>query len=446
MSKKLQQDQINKWANRLNSMPSSEQQKYISNNSKQFKRPDADLDCHKTEEYKEEWRDKWNAVDEVDRTAIIGKLPNFIGEIPEYATVDFLQTILNKLPNHKAPGSSQIPYEAYKYLDEDMVIELHKIFIDILQTGILPLIWSINAIIPVYKRGAIDVFKDHYRPLGMSEAMKKIFEAFVEPLIHHMFATESDQYGFQKDLSCANAAADLNDKLDYLKSMNLIQNFSMTKMDVQSAFDKAMHSLIRKYINIKIKSPHIRCILYQLFLLQAVYISIGNFKSMIMWLTCGIIQGTKLSPKMFNAILNYAIHENKEKMKGFLFIFADDILLLCNNRDIDNIKEELVSRLATAGLNLSPDPNKCKKIEIGDKWLGMIMDTKGLPLERQINYNISKAKAASARLRKQGIFKGKLLQTILLSTFKSRIIPMLEYGINWQLPVKLVLISMITCS
>ncbi len=64
------------------------------------------------------------------------------------------------------------------------------------------------------------------------------------------------------------------------------------------------------------------------------------------------------------------------------------------------------------------------------------MDTKGLPLERQINHNISKAKAASARLRKQGIFKGKLLQTILLRTFKSRIIPMLEYGINWQLPVK----------
>ena len=106
MTKKLQQEQINKWANRLNSMSSSEQQKYISNNSKRFKRPDADLDCSKTEEYKEEWRSKWNAVDGVDRADIIGKLPNFIGEIPEYATVDFLQTILNKLPNHKALGPS----------------------------------------------------------------------------------------------------------------------------------------------------------------------------------------------------------------------------------------------------------------------------------------------------------------------------------------------------
>ena len=243
-----------------------------------------------------------------------------------------------------------------------MVTELHKIFTDIIQTGILPLIGSINAITPVYKRGAIDIFKNHYRPLVMSESMKKIFEAFIEPIIHYMFTTELDQYDFKKDLSCANAAADLNDKLDYLKSMNLIQNFSMTKMDVQSAFDKAMHSLSRKYINITVKTPHIHCILYQLFLLQAIYISIRNFKSMmIMWLTCGITQGTKLSPKMFIAILNHAIHEDKKKMKGYLFIFADDILLLCNNRDADNIKEELVRRLATAGLNLSPDPNQCKK-------------------------------------------------------------------------------------
>ena len=48
----------------------------------------------------------------------------------------------------------------------------------------MPLIWSINAIIPVYKKGALEIFKDHYRPLGMSEALKKIFEAFIEPLVH----------------------------------------------------------------------------------------------------------------------------------------------------------------------------------------------------------------------------------------------------------------------
>ena len=56
----------------------------------------------------------------------------------------------------------------------------------------------------------------------------------------------------------------------------------------------------------------------------------------------------------------------------------------------------------------------------------------GLSIESQVKYNINKCKASLTKLRSIGIFRGKLKKELLLSVFRSRIIPILEYGPNWH--------------
>ena len=95
--------------------------------------------------------------------------------------------------------------------------------------------------------------------------------------------------------------------MNYLREQGLLKDYVLEKLDNKSAFDRVCHKAIKKFLNIYVKDPHLRIILLQLFLIQAIYISIGSFRSLVMYLTRGIIQGTKLSPKMFIAILNHAI-------------------------------------------------------------------------------------------------------------------------------------------
>ena len=279
-------------------------------------------------------------------------------------------------------------------------------------------------------------FKDSHRPLGMSECLKKIFEAFFEPAVPDLFKTEPDQYGFKKHHSCADAACDLDEKMNFLKEKGLLKEYTLKKLDNKSAFDRVCHKAIKSFLNLHIHNPHYKVILLQLFLVQSVYISIGSFKSMIMYLTRGIIQGTKLSPKMFIAILNHAIHYKQEQLPGFIYIFADDILMLCKKKEIDKATLLLADRLSTVGLILSNEPGKCKIIESGDKWLGLKISPHGLSIESQVQYNIQKCMAALSNLRSVGIFRGKLKKELLLSVFRSRIIPVLEYGLNWHAPVE----------
>ncbi len=53
-----------------------------------------------------------------ERYGILGDLPIESRTVPAICTKENLFNILKSLPNIKSPGRSRIPYEAYKYAEE----------------------------------------------------------------------------------------------------------------------------------------------------------------------------------------------------------------------------------------------------------------------------------------------------------------------------------------
>ncbi len=80
-------------------------------------------------------------------------------------------------------------------------------------------------------------------------------------------------------------------------------------------------------------------ILRSLLLIQKVRLCIGATHTGIKRLGRGIIQGSKLSPKIFLALLNWCIEVGSIRLSGYKYIFADDLLVLCKKEETSLFKD-----------------------------------------------------------------------------------------------------------
>ena len=69
--------------------------------------------------------------------------------------------------------------------------------------------------------------------------------------------------------------------------------------------------------------------------------------------------------------------------------------------------------------------------------MGFYIDRTGLTTDGQVKRNLKKASTASFLLRAAGIYKNKLNISIVLRVWESRIISIIEYGLNWHQPKKI---------
>ena len=76
-------------------------------------------------------------------------------------------------------------------------------------------------------------------------------------------------------------------------------------------------------------------------------------KSRYLQLGQGILQGSKLSPLMFIGLIDWALKQGPEVIKGLKTIFVDDFLILCLIRDREQNMQITKKKLAYIGLSLS---------------------------------------------------------------------------------------------
>ena len=429
----LHENYVETFADKINQMKDYEVQKVYKAHRNRIKRPGASLDQNQILDYWEKCDSRWDLFTEVDpmqeRYNILGNLPIGTGVVPEVCSKENLNAIIKGLPNNKSPGRSRIPYEAYKYAGDQFNDYIYDLFTMIIQTGIIPSQWSINSIIPIHKRNDTANFKN-YRPLGLSEALRKIFEAFIGLAIEDLFISEHYHYGYKKNHSTSDAAFDLDQKMKELRNKGVLQDYVLFKLDIQSAFDKIDHGSLKEFLETFIQDPFFRHIMLSLLMIQRVRLCLGAITTFYKRLRCGIIQGSKLSPKVFLALLNWCLKAGSINIPGFKYIYADDFLVLCKKEEAGLIKELIVEKLDLMGLTLSSDPGKCADIEEEDKWLGFYISKEGLSVEGQVNRNLQKAAKQAAMLRSGGIFKNRIYTHIILRVWASRVLPVLEYGLN----------------
>ena len=279
---------------------------------------------------------------------------------------------------------------------------LTKIFNLAINTGIYPDNLKIAKVIPIFKKGD-QTSVNNYRPISILSPINKIFEKILYSRLMS-YINKSNilykyQFGFRKNHSTEHALIELVDQIKLNMSGN--QMTCGIFIDLSKAFDTVNHQiLIDKLEHYGIRGKALD--IFRSYLSnRKQYVHIGNSKSKLLPISCGVPQGSVLGPLFFLIFINDLY---KCCPDGKVRLFADDTTIFFYKNNINdiistgkNIMTELTSWLMANKLTLNADkssftifksnkrviPNMPDHIEFLDKkiqrashnkFLGIILD------------------------------------------------------------------------
>ena len=231
-----------------------------------------------------------------------------------------------------------IPTKLIKLASDLLSAPLTQIFNESIESGVVPEIFKISRVTPIYKNGAATDMAN-YRPISVITPFSKVLERIAyDQLISYIEKHNilyNFQFGFRKGF-CTEYA--ILETVENLKTA--IHNSQITCgifLDFSKAFDTVNHKILLD----KLFKYGIRGIPRQWFTNylsnRQQYVKINDSESSLMDITCGIPQGSTLSPLLF---LLYINDLPKCSTKLHFRIFADDtnIFFSSNNpKELENI-------------------------------------------------------------------------------------------------------------
>jgi len=116
--------------------------------------------------------------DEVTREINIIRSIN-IQSTGTYITPGTIKQIINRLQNKKAPGEDSSPNAAMKFLPENKLLALTKIYNSCLRISYYPRAWREAITISIPKPGKDPKIPENYRPISLLSTLSKIFERLI---------------------------------------------------------------------------------------------------------------------------------------------------------------------------------------------------------------------------------------------------------------------------
>jgi group II intron reverse transcriptase/maturase len=139
----------------------------------------------------------------------------------------------------------------------------------------------------------------------------------------------------------------------------------IVEVDIKKFFDKVNHNILMELLRIRIADENLLWIIRK-------FLKAGVMKDGVFSETDeGVPQGGVISPILANMYLHYVLDfwvKAEFKTKGYtqLIRYADDFVMLCEcEDDAKNFLEELVTRLAEFGLEISKEKTKILKFGRG---------------------------------------------------------------------------------
>jgi group II intron reverse transcriptase/maturase len=201
------------------------------------------------------------------------------------------------------------------------------------------------------------------RPLGLPTVEDKILQTAVNtvltPIYEQVFYETS--YGFRPGKSQHQALGRLFDEVSFGGKRYIID------ADMQNYFGSIQHQHLREFLSRRIRDKVTERILGKW--LKAGIMEEGQ----VTYPKEGTPQGGSISPLLSNVYLHYALdewfHEQVRPLlrgSGTLIRFADDFLLLFNNKeDAIRVLKVLPKRLGKFGLTLHPEKTRLIDLEDG---------------------------------------------------------------------------------
>lgn len=258
-----------------------------------------------------------------------------------------ISNLIHKLKNNKSPGPDNIGPSLVKEMEQIIIDPLAYIFNLSLSTGQVPSKLKIAKVIPVYKKGKVDVLSN-YRPISLLSIFDKLLEKIICTRLSNFLSANNTlyeyQFGFRKLHSINLALIDVVDNI--LQHLDIRDCGVGVCIDLQKAFDTVNHDILLR----KLDRYGIRGVMYNwirdYLTDRQQYVSIQNSNSLPINITCGVPQGSVLGPLLF---LLYVNDIGNVLPSRSVKLYADDTNIFIFNKDITTVSikaNEYMSRLS----------------------------------------------------------------------------------------------------
>ena len=167
-------------------------------------------------------------------------------------------------------------------------------------------------------------------------SFKKILEGLVKPDTIQTLPMNTNQYGYTEQCSTMDCITDVQIVIDNLKFQKVFEEYTLSKADISGAFDGTSHQALLEFLNMYMLCPVMLYMFKCILLYQHVRIKLGKYHSNYKLCQKGIIQGSKISPTLFIALLNWAYEQGDETLRAFKFLFCDDMFYIAKTKDTEH--------------------------------------------------------------------------------------------------------------
>ena len=369
-------------------------------------------------------------------------------DIPEI-TLEEIRNSLSEMKNNKAPGEDGVVIEAVQIGGETLLKWIRDLFNFCLENGIIPSQWNNAIMILLHKKGDITEL-ENYRPISLLCHLYKLFTKIIAKRLEGKldFYQSREQAGFRKGYGT-------NDHLQAMKvliekSVEYNRPLALVFVDFHKAFDTVeLASIIAALEQCRIDYRYTRLIEY-IYSNATTTVKLHETTGKIK-VGRGVRQGDTISPKLFIAVLEYAMKSLSWENRGINIDgerlthlrFADDIVLISDN--IGNAKqmlEELVGASLKVGLRINTSKTQimtnlvlAQSIRIGDsdikethlyKYLGHEIQIGKNNQTNEIQRRIGLGWAAFGKLRET--FKSDIPICLKRKVYEQCVLPVITYG------------------
>jgi hypothetical protein len=254
---------------------------------------------------------------------------------------DEVHNAIMLLKNKAAPGIDKISTSDVKNLKDLLIPVLCHLINVIFCSATYPDIFKVAIVVPINKTGDTANIKD-YRPVSVLPTINKIIEKIMHARIYNFIEKQnvlySHQFGFRKK-SCTETAA-----IEVVSHIRQILDkggkiASAVFMDMTKAFDIVNRkTLLMVLENYGIRGKILK-LLESYLTNRKQTVKINEAFSELLCIDSGVVQGSTLGSLLFVLFINGIC--KLKGLKGKLFLFADDIVLINMHDKKENAQEKM---------------------------------------------------------------------------------------------------------